>query len=258
MGRAGRRWVTGAAGFAVLCAAAEAAGRAGWVDRSVLPLTSTVLVRAVRLAGDAAFLRSVLATAQMWGAGVLAAAVLAVPAGLILGTSPRLDAVIRPIVEFLRPIPAVALIPLTLLVVGDDTRMTVTVIAYACCWPILIHTMYGLHDVDPVATDTLRAYGFGRLAVLWRVALPSAAPFIATGVRVAAGIGLIVAVSAELLAGGGSGLGTWLIALNSGVDQTDVVLATIIWMGVLSVVVDTVLMWGKRRLFRWHDRAVAP
>ncbi|GAA2118056.1 ABC transporter permease [Actinomadura napierensis] len=256
-GRRGRRWAAGAAGIAVLSAAAEAAGRTGLVDRSVLPLTSTVVARAVRLAGDAEFLRSVVATLQMWGAGVLAAAALAVPAGLVLGSSPRLEALIRPITEFLRPIPAVALIPLTLLIVGDDTRMTVVVIAYASCWPILIHTMYGLHDVDPVASDTLRAYGFGRLAVLLRVALPSAAPFVATGIRVAAGIGLIVAVSAELMAGGGSGVGTWLIALNSGVDQTDVVLATIVWLGSLSVVVDALLVWGKRRLFRWHEESVA-
>ncbi|MFB4297685.1 ABC transporter permease [Actinomadura sp. NTSP31] len=257
VGRGGRRWVSGAAGVAVISAAAEAAGRTGLVDRSVLPLTSTVIARAARLAGDAEFLRSVVATLEMWGAGVLAAAVLAVPAGLVLGTSARLEALLRPITEFLRPIPAVALIPLTLLIVGDDTRMTVVVIAYASSWPILIHTMYGLHDVDPVASDTLRAYGFGRLAVLWRVALPSAAPFVATGIRVAAGIGLIVAVSAELMAGGGSGVGTWLIALNSGVDQTDVVLATIVWLGGLSVVVDALLVWGKRRLFRWHEEGAA-
>ncbi|MFA1546954.1 ABC transporter permease [Actinomadura chokoriensis] len=252
-----RRWVSGAAGIAVLLAAAETAGRTGLVDRSVLPLTSAVLARAAGLAGDLEFLRAAAVTVGMWAAGVSIAAALAVPAGLALGSLPRLEAASRPITEVLRPIPAVALIPIALLIFGDDIRMTVAVIAFAACWPVLIHTMYGLHDVDPLATDTLRAFGFGRLTVVWRVALPSAAPFIFTGVRVAAGIGLIVAISAELFAGGGSGIGTWLISLNSGVDQTDVVLATIVWTGGLSIAVDGLLTLVKRRLFRWHEETGA-
>ncbi|TDD85620.1 ABC transporter permease [Actinomadura darangshiensis] len=249
--------MSGAVGIAVLLAAAETAGRTGLVDRSVLPLTSTVLVRAAELAGDLAFLRAAGVTLGMWAAGVFIAAALAVPVGLALGSLPRLEAASRPVLEFLRPIPAVALIPLALLIVGDDTRMTVVVIAFASGWPVLVHTMYGLHDVDPLATDTLRAYGFGRVAIILRVALPSAAPFIATGIHVAAGIGLIVAISAELFAGGGSGIGTWLISLNSGFGQTDVVLATIVWMGGLSVVVDGLLTRVERRLFRWHEGAGA-
>jgi NitT/TauT family transport system permease protein len=237
----------------ILFAVAEAAGRAGLVDPTVLPLVSTVLGHAAALAVDHDFLNAALATLAVWGGGVLIAVVAAVPAGLALGSLPKVEAVVRPLLETLRPMPAVALIPIALLIFGDDTRMTVAVIAYAACWPVLIHTLYGMHDVDPVARDTLRAFGFGLLAVVMRVALPSAAPFIATGVRVAAGIGLVVAISAELFAGGGRGIGTWLLSAGSGIDQTDVVLATIIWVGVMSLAADTVLVWGKRRMFRWHE-----
>jgi NitT/TauT family transport system permease protein len=131
----------GAATTAVVLAVAEAAGRAGLVDPAVLPLTSTALARAAGLAGDPDFMDSAAVTVAMWGGGRLIAIGLAVPMGIALGSLVRLETALRPIVEFLRPLPSVALIPLALLVLGDQGRMTVSLTAYACGWPILIHTV---------------------------------------------------------------------------------------------------------------------
>ncbi|MBE3015374.1 ABC transporter permease [Microbispora sp. NEAU-D428] len=245
------RVARGAAGVAVLLVAAEVAGRTGILDTQIMPLASTVLAGAAGLAADAGFLRDVSATVEVWAEGLLLATLLAVPAGVLLGSLPRAETALRPVIEFLRPIPSVALIPLVALIAAADGAMKVTVIVYAACWPVLVNTMYGLHDVDPVAKDTMRVFGFGRLAVLLRVTLPSAAPFVLTGVRLAASVALVVAISAELLAGGEGGIGVYIVRAGSGY-RIDLMLAATVWAGLIGLVVNALLVRAERGLFRWH------
>jgi NitT/TauT family transport system permease protein len=149
----------------------------------------------------------------------------------------------------------VALIPLAILLLGRGLDMRVALVAYASLWPILLNTIYGVRDVDPVARDTARAFGFGTLGILRRVSLPSAAPFIYTGVRVAAAVALIVAISAELVAGGStSGIGTWMLERTQpGIDR-ELMYAGIVVAGLLGLGVDILMLAGERRLFGWHQR----
>ncbi|MFF0310283.1 ABC transporter permease [Streptosporangium sp. NPDC004379] len=246
------RLLCGALGVAGLFCAMEAAGRTGLISPVVFPLASTVLGRAAELATEGDFLADVVSTIGAWAAGLLLTVVIAVPLGFALGTLPRVERAFRPILEFLRPIPSVALIPLALVLFSDKTDMKVMLIVYAASWPVLINTMYGLKDVDPLAKETLRSFGFGPLAVLWRVSLPSTAPFIATGVRLAASIALIVAISAELLAGGASGIGTFVIEAGGSADALEYIIAAAIWAGILGFVVNALLVLVERRIFRWH------
>ena len=159
-------WVRGVCGVVVFLLAAEAFGQAGVINRAVLPLASTVLARAAGLAVSGQFLADVAATIGAWALGLAIAVAVAVPAGVVLGSLPGVRAATRAIVEFLRPIPSVALIALVRLILGPGLRMNVTLIVYAAIWPVLFNTIYGLHDVDPVAQETLRAFGFGRLGVI--------------------------------------------------------------------------------------------
>lgn len=248
----GQRWLRGAAGLAVLIAASEILGRAGIVHRDFLPPASEVLSRAVELAGDAQFMTNLWSTVKAWAIGLAIAAGGGVTLGVLLGSVPVLNTAVRAVVEFLRPIPSVALIPLVSLILGSGIRTEVTLIVYAAAWPVLFNTVYGLQDVDPVAKDTLRTFGFGRLAVIWRVSLPAAAPFIATGVRLAAGVALILAVGTEILSGFGEGLGTFIAQAQQAIDGTTDVLAGTVWAGALGLLINTVLVQGERRLFRWH------
>ncbi|MFI6922788.1 ABC transporter permease [Nonomuraea spiralis] len=243
--------VCGVAGTAALLCAAEAAGRLGLVPESRLPLASAVLVTAAGLAADPAFLADVLATSGAWALGLLAAVAVAVPAGLLLGSLPPVERALRPVLEFLRPIPSVALIPLAAFVFAGRLETEVAMIMYAAAWPILLNTMYGLREVDPLAKETMRAFGFGPLPILWRISLPSAAPFVATGVRVAAAIALILAVSTELLAGT-SGIGHFVIVAESSPDGLRLTIAATLWAGVLGVLTNTLLAQASRRLLRWH------
>ncbi|NDU75612.1 ABC transporter permease subunit [Actinomadura sp. DSM 109109] len=245
-------WARGAVGVAVLFLASEMLGRAGIVDRSFLPPASSITARAFELAGDTEFLFNVRVTLTAWALGLLIACAVAIPLGLLLGSVPAVNTAVRAIVEFLRPIPSVALIPLAALVLGSGLEMEVPLIVYASSWPILFNTVYGLDDVDPTAKETLRSFGFSRFQVLLRVSLPSAAPFIATGVRLAASIALILAVGTEILSGFGDGLGMFIAQAGNVPDGTTDVLAGTVWAGCLGLIIDTALGQGEDRVFRWH------
>ncbi|MEU6575706.1 ABC transporter permease [Streptomyces sp. NPDC046805] len=251
----------GVLGVLVAFGVCEAVSRAGLVRRDYLPPASEVLVRAVRLTGDAAFLDGVGATLRAWAYGLALACAIAVPLGLLLGSVPVVDAAVRAMVEFLRPLPSVALIPLVSLLLGSGTETKVALITYASVWPILFNTVYGLGETDPLAKDTLRAFGFGRLAVLLRVELPATAPFIATGIRISAAIALVLAVATEILSGFGEGLGIFIAQAEQATDGTRDVLAGVVWAGMLGLVVNGVLVWAERRLFPWtpghRERATA-
>ncbi|HEY9476164.1 MAG TPA: ABC transporter permease subunit [Mycobacteriales bacterium] len=234
----------------------EALGRAGIVDRSYLPPASTVLVRAATLPGRADFLSALGATMAAWAVGLTIATVAATAAGLLLGSLPGVNAAAAALVEFLRPVPSVALIPLAGLVLGSGLAMKTSIIVYASIWPVLYNTIYGLGDVDPTARDTLRAFGFGPVHVLWRVSLPSATPFIATGIRLASAVALILTISTEMLTGVGTGLGVYIESASTAAGNADVVLACAVWAGVLGLVINTVFVAAERRIFRWHHARI--
>ncbi|MEU8123482.1 ABC transporter permease subunit [Spirillospora sp. NPDC049024] len=251
-----RRIVLGAAGGAGVIAVLELVSRTGLVDATALPPASTVLREAGKLAVDQEFLVDVGATLKAWFGGLALAVLVAVPLGILLGSVPFLGTAARALVEMMRPIPSVALIPLAIILFADPLQMKMSLIFYACLWPILINTLYALRDVDPVAKDTLRSFGFGTPSVLWRVSLPSAAPFIATGVRIAASVALIVVISTELLAGGFDGVGIYLGDTQAGGGQTDLMLAGAVWAGVLGLLANLALLGAERMAFRWRTARV--
>ncbi|HEY1703244.1 MAG TPA: ABC transporter permease subunit [Trebonia sp.] len=227
---------------------------------SVLPRMFTVLAQAVRLAGEGRFLADLGGTVQAWFLGLLLATVIGVPLGLLLGTLPGVRFATRAVVEFLRPVPSVALILLVSLVLGSGLRMTLTLITYGCLWPIMYNTMAGLDDVDPVARETLRAFGFGRLAVVWFVSLRSAAPFIATGIRIASSVALILDIGAGYVIGriNGAGIGAFIADAASGTANIPVILAATVWAGVLGLILNAVLLLLERRLLPWHQASLDP
>ncbi|WP_019062776.1 ABC transporter permease [Streptomyces prunicolor] len=245
----------GALGALLALGACEAVGRAGIVRRSYLPPASEVLARAVELAGDRTFLDDVAVTLRAWALGLGLACAIAIPLGLLLGSVPVVDDAVRAVIEFLRPLPSVALIPLVSLLLGTGTETEVTLITYASIWPILFNTVYGLGETDPLAKDTLRTFGFGRLSILLRVELPATAPFIVAGLRISAATALVLATATELLSGFGQGLGIFIAQAQLATDGTRDVLAGVVWAGVLGLVINGVLVWGERRAFPWRAGA---
>lgn len=254
-GRASRRGKTvarGAIGLLALFVIAEIVSRSGIVDAAFLPPTSLVLVRVAELLVDPAFLGAIASTLQAWAIGLVICIVVSVSLGVVLGSSPGAYSASRAVIEFLRPIPSVALIPLAILVLGNDAEMKIALIVFSTAWPVLFNTIYGMHDVDPIAKLTAKSFGRGRLATLWQVSLPSAAPFIFTGIRIAASVALIVAISAELLAGASDGLGRWMLDASATGNRPDLVYAATIIAGLLGLAINGVLVLVERRFLSWQ------
>src|SRR4051812_9072815 len=188
-------------------------------------------------------------TLSGWALGLGIAMALAVPAGILIGSSRMVYRALRGVIEFLRPVPSVALIPLAILIYGSGLESKVFLAAFASFWALLVQVLYGVQDVDPVATDTARSFGFSRAQRLFRVTLPSALPYIATGVRIASAVSLILAVTAELVIGS-SGLGRSINVARSGGD-VKLMYALIIATGVLGLVLNFMIVAVEKRVLRW-------
>jgi NitT/TauT family transport system permease protein len=247
-------WTRGTAGVVLFLLLAEAAGRLGIISRSALPLTSSVLARVVLLAGNTRFLADFGATVEAWAVGMAVTVAAGVPIGVLLGSLPGVRAATRAIVEFLRPIPSVALILLVSLLIGPGLRMSVTLIVYGAIWPVLYNTIAGIDDVDPLAKETNRAFGFSPLATVRMVSLPSAAPFIATGIRLASAVAIILDIAAGYITGpiNGPGIGAYIAQESTGATGLTVILAATVWAGILGLALDLILTGAQRRLLRWH------
>ncbi|MEU6647392.1 ABC transporter permease [Saccharomonospora sp. NPDC046836] len=244
------RNLAGLVGFFLLW---EGAVRAGLVPELFVPPPSVVLATTVDLLGQQSFLRDVIATLLAWAIALLISIGVAVPAGLLLGSVPWLRAATRAIVEFLRPIPSVALIPLVLLVIGSGPEAKIALAVYAAVWPILFNTIYALAEIDPVLLDTARACGTSKARMLTSVALPHAAPFVFTGIRMSAAIALILVVSTEYVASAATGLGRFILDASSGGSRMDLVLAGTVVAGLIGYLINDGLERIGRRLFRWSD-----
>jgi NitT/TauT family transport system permease protein len=229
----------------------EAAARFGLVSSLSIPPPTVVFARLVDLLHDVSFLRDIIASVLAWAIALVIAVAIAVPAGLLLGSIPGLRVATRAIVEFLRPIPSVALIPAAIVMIGGGPETKITLAVYASVWPILFNTIYALDEIDPLLVDTARSFGTGRARVMTSVSLPHAAPFIFTGIRMSAAIALIVVVSTEFLAGAVRGIGKFILEATEGAGRMDLVLAGTVVAGAVGYLINEGLEWLGRRWFRW-------
>jgi ABC-type nitrate/sulfonate/bicarbonate transport system permease component len=245
-------------GLMVLFLLLELVPRAGLVPRRYLPPASRVVGALWTEASGAAFWRAVADTARTGAVGLAVAFAAGVALGLVIGGTPPLRAATASTIELLRPIPSVALIPLVVLKFGTGVRPTEALVVYACFWQVLIQVLHGVTDVDPIAYDTARSYGLGPWARVRHLVLPTALPYIMTGLRLAAAVALILAITGELIIGS-PGIGREIaVAQSSGAVATlyGLVLAT----GLIGVLVNVAVRALERRVLSWHPsvRAEVP
>lgn len=224
--------------------------RVGLLPSDHFPPISETLGTLFGQLGESGFWEAVGSTLEGWALGLGIAAGLAIPVGIVVGSSRLLYRATRGLIEFLRPIPSVALIPLAILIYGTGLESKVFLAAFASFWQVLVATLYGVQDVDPVATDTARSFGFSRPRRLLRVTLPSAVPYIATGIRIASAVSLILTVTAELVIGA-AGLGRSINLARSGGNE-ELMYALILATGVLGLLLNTVFQRVERRVLHWH------
>jgi ABC-type nitrate/sulfonate/bicarbonate transport system permease component len=237
-------------GVAVVLAAFEVAPRIGVLPRSTFPPVSESLAALAELVTTRELWDPVLDTLDSWARAMVIATLIAVPLGLAIGAS-RVGALLsRLTIEFLRPIPSVALIPILVLVYGNSPSLKVALGVFGATFPLLFQAMYGIADVDPVAKDTARSFGMGWWTRLRRIILPSCAPYLATGLRISASIALILVITGELIVGL-PGLGREVLVAQSSAAY-DRMYAFIIAAGLLGVAVNLGFRTVERRVLFWH------
>jgi ABC-type nitrate/sulfonate/bicarbonate transport system permease component len=241
----------GAAGLAGLLLLVELLPRLGLVEARYLPPTSRIATALGAEASTSEFWRALGDTLVAWAAGLLIAVLAGVLAGVAIGSVPVLRAATASTVEFLRPIPSVALIPLAVLLYGTELGSTLMLVVYAAFWQVLVQVLYGVADVDPVADETARSFRFSAWARIRHVLWPTALPYVFTGVRLAAAVALVLAVTTELVIGS-PGLGN-LIAVAQSSNAVPTMYALLAVTGLLGVTINLAARTVEHRALAWHQ-----
>jgi ABC-type nitrate/sulfonate/bicarbonate transport system permease component len=228
----------------------ELVSRAGLISEQDLPAMTTTWRELWSMMQTSDFWTAFGQTVRGWALGLGIATALAVPIGIVLGSSDFAGRAFRVPIEFLRPIPSASLIPLLFLTLGTTLKSEVFLATFGAFWPLLVQTIYGVRDVDPVTLDTARSFGIGGFERLYRIKLPSAVPYIATGLRISSAVALILAFTAELFMGT-PGLGQIMNVAES-FGLTEQVYALALATGFLGLAIYVVFSAVERRALRWH------
>ena len=218
----------------------EGLSRAGVLSEDGFSRPSDWAVALVKALADGTLLTQTVETFGAAAQALLISSLLGISIGAVLGLVRPLERAAQLTVDALRPIPSVALIPLSLLVFGFSREMSAAVAAFACFWPILIVTIASVRGVDPRLLEVGKMLRFSLVQRIWKLALPAALPGILVGVRVAAGIAIVVTVTTEIVTNPrGLGHGMTMAALGL---QADLVWATLIWIGIVGWLVNWMLV----------------
>jgi ABC-type nitrate/sulfonate/bicarbonate transport system permease component len=244
-----RAWV-GAAGVILFLVVLQVLPLTGVVDREHTPPLTEVVAALIERVATPAFWKALLNTLTTWGIGLGISVAIAVVAGLLIGGIPVLREFSASTIEFLRPIPSVALIPLAVLLYGTGRDATLLLVIYAAVWQMLIQVIYGVQDVDPVARDTARSYRFPKLLTIRTVVVPTVLSYAVTGFRLSASVALILTITGELIIGT-PGLGKLIVvAQESGAVAS--MYALVLVTGLLGLAVNGIVRVLERRALHWH------
>jgi NitT/TauT family transport system permease protein len=195
------------AGFLALW---EVAPRVGAVEPAFLPPLSEVLATGVELTKNGQLLAHIQASLSRSLVGFALAIVYAVPLGLAIGHSRRFAVVVSPLLEAMRNTAALALLPVFILLLGIGEASKIALVVYSCSFPILLNTISGVKNVDPLLIKSARTLGLSPFQLFRKVILPAAVPTIFVGIRLAGAYSLLVLVAAEMI-GAKAGLGYLII-----------------------------------------------
>ena len=185
--------------------------------------------------------------------GFFVAMIVALPLGLILGRSKLARALIDPTLQFLRPIPVTAWLPLTMILFGLGPPATIALIALGTFFPMLLNTVDGVRLVEPRLIEAAEMLGTPKTAIFTRVILPAASPSIFTGIRIGLGLAWVLVVVGEMT-GVPTGLGANIMDARQ-LSRTDLVITGMIDIGILGFLSDRIVMLIGRRALWWNPSA---
>lgn len=189
-------------------------------------------------------------TLQHMTLGWLAACIAAIVLGSLIGSSRRARIYIAPSLEFLRPLPVSAIIPVAIALYGLSESMAIFVIAFGTLWPMLLATIQGYAGVEPRLLEVARALNLSRLETVTKISLPSAMPDILAGMRVSLTVALILSVVCEIVAGL-DGLGQWVL-ISARMFRSPDLFAGVILLGAVGYLAAAIIAEVERRLLAWR------
>jgi sulfonate transport system permease protein len=221
----------------------------GWVSPFLLPSPQSVFETLIELSASGVLAKHTLVSLRRVALGYLLAIALAVPFALLFSLSRPLRRAIEPLLEFLRQIPPLAMMPLLILWLGIGEAQKIGIIVLSCFFPIFLGVRGGIAAVDRKLIDVGTVCGFSRAEIMLRIVLPSALPSIVVGLRIGLGYSWRALVGAELIASS-AGLG-YMIVDAENLARTDIVLAGILVIGGLGLISDHLLRQLITRKARW-------
>lgn len=243
--------VSSLGGALVIVLSLELVTRGEILPSRYLPPPSAVVATLAGLLAEAIAWQAIGLTLLAWFLGLGIAAAIAVPLGVLLGTSELAYRATRPVVEFLRPVPSVALIPVVFLIFRPGSlEGTVFLAAFAATWPLLVQVIYGVRAINPVQMATARSFQIGRARTFLRVVLPGATPYLATGLRISSSVALILVVTGQIIMGA-PGIGLQINRAREGAD-VPLMYAYVIIAGALGLLLNVLFAAVERRALHWH------
>lgn len=224
---------------------AAAGGRLGAV-----PLPTDVAAALVGIFVDGSVWVPLAVTLASWALSFAISSGLGIMIGFPLGASRLAYRMSVFVLDFCRTIPALALVPLAVLLFGTSIQSTILLASFGAVWAVLLQTVYGVRDVDPVARDTFRSYRVGWGDTLSRLILPTAAPYIATGLRLAAAICLLLTISVQIVIAA-PGIGQQIVVTSLG-GAIPKMYAYIVLAGILGIIINAAFVSLERVVLRWH------
>ena len=216
----------------------------------MMPPPTAVISAAADLIARGVLLTHIVDSLKRVLLAVGAAAVLGVPLGLAMGWSKRFRAAVDPLLEFIRPIPPLAWIPLSILWFGIGDVQIVYIIFLAAFFPVVLNSLAGARDVDTYLVRAGLSLGARPRELFLTVVLPAALPHIFTGIRIGLGIGWMALVAGELVAAP-SGLG-YMINNARTLFRSDYILLGMVLIGALGLVLDYLMRQAARFAMPWH------
>lgn len=242
--------VVGTASIVAFLALWEALTRLGMIDRSILPPPSVIGRQLLRRLEDGTLLGHALASGVRVLVGFSLSAAVAVPLGVLLGSSPALKAVFDPIVSIIRPLPSLSWIPLSMIWFGIDEAEKYSIVFMGTFAPLLVFVTDAARRVDPTLLKAARNLGASRAQLLWEVVVPAALPSILSALKVTLAISWACVISAEMV-GATNGLG-FLIWTAKDWGNIALVIVGMLSISAAVVVLDALLGGVERRLLPWR------
>lgn len=250
-GGLGRNLGLGLASLVLLLVVWEGVVRAGLVQPLFLPAPSAIFERGSVMLEQGTLVGHILASAQRVMVGFLLASLTAIPMGIMLGASPTAMAIFNPILSFLRPLPSMSWVPLSLLWFGISETQKYSIVFMGSFAPSLLYVIEATRRVDPMLIRAAQNLGAKKMDLMFGVILPSALPQIIAGLKVMLGIAWTCVISAEVVAAR-EGLG-FMIMNGKEYFQTDTVMLGMVLISLTVMGTDILLRWLEKKVLPWVD-----